>query len=77
MTDTNQVYRRLTKHLNKTRKTLSQVCNELNIDIDIVDDFMLEQNIQECSHCGIWGIDHKQDEDQFPVCKLCFSLVGS
>jgi hypothetical protein len=76
MTDTNQTYRRLSKSLNKTRKTLSQVCKELDIDIDYVDDFLLEQHTQECSHCGIWGSDHKHDIDSFAVCKLCFGLVG-
>lgn len=76
MTDTNQMYRRLSRGLNKTRKTLSQVCTDLDIDIDSVDDYLLEQHIQECSHCGIWGTDHREDEDRFIVCKLCFSLVG-
>jgi NAD-dependent SIR2 family protein deacetylase len=70
------MYRRLAKSLNKTRKTLTQVCNELDIDIDDVDDYHLEAHTQECSHCGIWGSDHREDADQFPVCKLCFSLVG-
>ena len=75
MTDTNQ-YRRLSQYLNKTRKTLGEACEELEIDIDDVDDYELEQHIEECSHCGIWGSDHKHDEDDFAVCKLCFSLVG-
>lgn len=76
MTDTNPMYRQLAKHLNKTRKTLSQVCFELDIDIDEIDDQTLDNHISECSHCGIWGSDHRTDEDDFPVCKLCFSLVG-
>jgi alpha-D-ribose 1-methylphosphonate 5-triphosphate diphosphatase PhnM len=76
MTDINPQYRRLAKYLNKTRKTLSQVCNELNIDIDDVDDATLDQHTQECSHCGIWGSDHRTDVDQFPVCRICFTLVG-
>ena len=75
MTDTNQ-YKRLAKKLDRTRKTLTEACKELGIDIDFVDDFDLEQHIQECSHCGIWGIDHRRDSDDFPVCRLCFSLVG-
>lgn len=75
MIDTNQ-YKRLAKRLNKTRKTLSDVCLDLNIPIDEVDDFELDQHIQECSHCGIWGNDHRHDEDDFLVCKLCFDLVG-
>ena len=76
MTDTSPKYRRLAKHLNKTRKTLSQACTELDIDIDEVEDELLDQHTQECSHCGIWGSDHRTDTDDFPVCKLCFSLVG-
>ena len=76
MTDTNQIYKRLTKRLHKTRKTLSEACYELGIAIDDVDDFLLEQHIQECSHCGVWGVDHRSDADDFPVCKLCYSLVG-
>lgn len=75
MTDTN-LYKRLTPYLNRTRKALSDACNELEIDINDVDDYDLEKYIEECAHCGIWGTDHKHDEDEFPVCKLCFSLVG-
>ena len=75
MTDTNQ-YKRLASHLTKTRKTLGEACKDLDIDINEVDDYELEQHIEECSHCGIWGSDHRHDEDDFPVCKLCFSLVG-
>lgn len=75
MIDTN-LYQRLTKHLSRTRKTLGEACEELEIDVDLVDDYELEQHIEECSHCGIWGTDHKHDEDDFAVCKLCFSLVG-
>lgn len=75
MIDTNN-YKRLARRLNKTRKTLSEACVELGIDIDDVDDFDLDQHIQECSHCGVWGDKHKEDEDGFLVCPLCFNLVG-
>lgn len=75
MTDTNQ-YKRLTSHLNRTRVALSDACQELDIDPDEVQDEILEQHIQECSHCGIWGTNHRRDEDEFPVCKLCFGLIG-
>ena len=76
MTDINPMYSRLAAYLNKTRKTLTQACEELEIDINDVDDFQLELSIEECSHCGIWGSDHRHDSDDFPVCKLCYSLVG-
>jgi hypothetical protein len=76
MTDTNQLYLLLASKLNRSRKTLSDACYELNIDPETVDDYTLEQYAQECSHCGIWGNNHKRDEDNFPICRLCFGLVG-
>jgi hypothetical protein len=76
MTDTNQTYKRLTKKLVGTRKTLQEVCRDAGIDIDDIDDGILEQHCCECAHCGIWGRDHKLDEDEFFVCKVCFSVLG-
>jgi hypothetical protein len=76
MTDTNPTYRRLTKQLSGTRKTLTQACIDAGVDIEDVDDYLLEQWCRECSHCGIWGTDHKTDTDDFPVCRICFGLVG-
>lgn len=76
MTDINHTYRRLAKHLNRTRKSLFQVCKEYNIDIDDIEDDILDQYTQECSHCGIWGSDHRLDLDDFPICKVCYDLVG-
>jgi hypothetical protein len=76
MTDTNQTYKRLSKKLSGTRKTLTQACHEAGVDIEDVDDHTLEQWCCECSHCGIWGTDHKTDNDNFPVCRICFGLVG-
>lgn len=70
------MYRRLAKHLNKTRKTLTQVCVELNIDIDDVEDEYLQQAIDQCSHCNIWSTDLKDDDYGNLVCHLCFRLVG-
>lgn len=75
MTDTNQ-YKRLSKYLNRTRKTLWEACRELDIDTDYVDDNVLEQHIQECTHCGIWGTNHILDLDDFPICKVCETVAG-
>lgn len=77
MTDTNQTYHRLAKNLSGTRKTLTQVCKELDIDIDIIQDSLLSEYVNECSHCDIWGTTHRLDTDGFPVCVLCFRLVGA
>jgi hypothetical protein len=77
MTDINPTYQRLAKNLSGTRKTLAEVCRELNIDTDSIDDELLLEYISECSHCDIWGTTHKRDEDDFPVCGLCLRLVGA
>ena len=77
MTDINPTYKRLAKNLSGTRKTLTEICSELDIDIDSIDDSLLSEYVSECSHCDIWGTTHRLDEDSFPVCTLCLRLVGS
>jgi hypothetical protein len=76
MTDTNQKYHRLAKALKGTRKTLSQVCYDLDIDIDIVQDELLQDTIDQCSHCNIWSDRLVEDLDGMPICTLCERLVG-
>ena len=76
MTDISQQYKRLAKNLSGTRKTLAEVCQDLNIDIDYIDDSELSHYVSECSHCDIWGTNHRLDTDDFPVCVLCLRLVG-
>lgn len=76
MTDTNPIYRKLTKQLAGTRKTLTQACRDADVDIEDVDDYYLGQAVQQCSHCDIWGTQHKTDRDDNPVCVLCLRLVG-
>jgi hypothetical protein len=77
MTDINQTYKRLTKLLSGSRKSLQDVCDDLGIDVDLLDDEQLAYYVSECSHCDIWGTTHRLDEDGFPVCVLCLRLVGS
>ena len=69
-------YRRLTKALTGTRKTLTQACRELGIDIEDIDDSILTDQVMTCSHCDIWGTNHIEDKYENPVCTLCFRLVG-
>lgn len=76
MTDINPMYKRLTKKLTGSRRTLTEACYDAGIDIEDIDDYLLEEYCKECSHCGIWGTDHKTDTDEFPVCRICFGLVG-
>jgi len=78
MTDINpdRMYKRLTKQLSGTRKTLTQACIDAGVDIEDIDDALLATAVIECSHCGIWGSNHAEDTEGFPVCGLCLRLVG-
>lgn len=76
MTDSRQTYRRLAKALNGTRKTLSQACRDLGIDMDNVEDELLQNTIDQCSHCNIWSHKLIEDLDGMPICTLCERLVG-
>lgn len=76
MTDTNQLYPRIVKYLNNTRKTLYQVCREHDINIDAIDLYKLEEHIDQCSHCNIWSTKLIPDLDDNPVCPLCVRLTG-
>lgn len=63
------------KSLFRTRKTLRQVCSELNIDIDEADVYELDQ----CSSCSIWlkYIQLKTDADDNLICKQCWDAYGA
>ena len=54
-----------------------QACRDVDIDLDDVDDYFLDKVILQCSHCDIWGTQHKPDLDQNPICTLCSRLVGA
>jgi uncharacterized paraquat-inducible protein A len=70
------MYKRLAKHLNKTRKPLWQVCKELDIVYDEVDLDRLEELCTQCTHCDIWTVQPILDLDQNPICPLCARLAG-
>ncbi len=76
MTDINPLYRRLAKALNGTRKTLTDACRELDISIEDVDDYYLQDAIDQCSHCNIWTHNLVEDLDGNPICGVCERLVG-
>ena len=70
------MYKRLAKHLLNTRKPLYQVCRELDIDIEEVDDYLLQETIDQCSHCNIWSQKLIDDLDSNPICPLCARVAG-
>ena len=69
-------YRRLARALNKTRKSLTQTCHELGIDVDEIEDHLLITVIDQCSHCNIWSQQLVLDLDENPVCPVCVRLAG-
>jgi hypothetical protein len=76
MTDISLNYKRLAKTLNKTRKSLTQTCYDLGIDIDEIEDHVLVNIIDQCSHCNIWSQQLVQDLDDNPICPTCVRLTG-
>ena len=76
MTDINQTYLKLVKYLNNTRKPLYQVCRDNDIDFDEIDDAMLQQQIDQCSHCNIWSKKLIDDLDGNPICPVCYQVAG-
>jgi hypothetical protein len=76
MTDINLNYKKLAKILNKTRKSLTQTCYDLGIDIDEIEDRILVSIIDQCSHCNIWSQQLVQDLDDNPICPTCVRLTG-
>lgn len=76
MTDISLNYKRLARVLNKTRKSLTQTCYDLGIDVDNIEDHLLMQVIDQCSHCNIWSQQLVQDLDDNPVCPVCVRLTG-
>lgn len=76
MTPVSHNYKRLARTLNKTRKSLTQTCHELGLDVDDIEDHILMNIIDQCSHCNIWSQQLVLDLDENPVCPVCVRLTG-
>lgn len=70
------MYKRLAKHLDKTRKSLYDACEVLGLDYTEVDPYALEEHITQCTHCDIWTTRPVEDLDGNPICKVCLSISG-
>ncbi len=70
------MYKRLAKHLDRTRIPLWEVCRELGIDYESVDVYTLEKYITQCTHCDIWTKQPVQDLDNNPICSVCLGISG-
>lgn len=74
MTVIETMYKRLSNTLEKTRKTLPQVCHELGIGWEMVDESQLL--VTQCTHCDVWSRRVLPDLDNNPICYLCRDLAG-
>lgn len=68
------MYKRLANVLNNTRRSLFEVCEDLDIDIDEVDPQLL--GLDQCTHCGLWSGKLVPDLDHNPICTYCVHLIG-
>ena len=76
MTDINQKYLKLIKLLDGTRKPLNKLCDDAGIDIDELDHDLLQEHIDQCSHCNIWTTKPIDDLDGNPICRVCEQISG-
>lgn len=69
-----ELHDRLSKRLLKTRDRLLDVCDELDININDVDESALL--VCQCTGCSIWaGIyNTKQDSDGMVLCDFCYDI---
>ena len=65
---------RIEKSLLHTKKTLREVCWELDEDMPSKEDLLISQ----CTHCSIWNKNYKlvEDLDGNNICRFCVDLIG-
>jgi len=65
---------KLERALHRTRKTVNQVCRELDIDSEDAEVFEIDQ----CSSCSIWVKFEtlREDLDGNPICRNCWDTYG-
>ncbi len=68
------MYKRLAKELNGTRRSLTEVCDEMGIDYDEIEFEKL--SVGQCSHCSTWSSRLIPDLDGNPICRFCVDLIG-
>lgn len=64
----------LKNELLNTRRSLSEVCYELDIDVETVDTDKL--GVYQCCGCGLWQTKLFPDLDGTPICRFCLELIG-
>ena len=67
------------KTLRDTRKTIKTACSENNIEYSLFEEHSkVLQKLDQCSVCNHWRTINslEQDNDGFPVCKICVEVYG-
>lgn len=68
------MYKRLAKKLKNTRRSLWEVCEELNIEYVSID--LSKLTIDQCTHCSLWTDGLVPDLDDNLICYYCKDLEG-
>lgn len=65
---------RIERALLKTRKSLQEVCRDLDLDVPDYGELLVDQ----CSHCSVWHKNYKlsEDLDGNLICEYCETLAG-
>lgn len=65
---------RIEQSLLKSRKSLREVCRELDLDVPNLDELLVAQ----CNHCSVWNKNYAlvEDLDGNYICSYCEDLVG-
>ena len=65
---------RIEQGLLKTRKSLREVCRELDLDVPDLGELLVAQ----CNHCNVWHRNYTlvEDLDGNNICTYCEDLVG-
>lgn len=64
----------LVNRLERTRDTLAQACEELDLDYESV--AAMDFGLNMCTHCGIWSKRLILDLDDNPICSVCRDIAG-
>ncbi len=61
------------KYLINTRKSIFEVCRELDYNYP----YESEINLIACSSCGLWLKRMQKDQDGLPICATCIDEYGT
>jgi hypothetical protein len=66
--------KKLINELKGTRRSLSEVCEDLGINYEELIENPLP--ISRCTHCDTWSVKLVPDLDDNLICRFCVDLAG-